>query len=242
MSRARCRAVAKTATAPPLWRAIRRKEAPRAVLERSSEVAAIRRTPAMRLAPRPLRLFFKGLPPEIGVRGHRRNHDTKWSSDGKAARWGPTSVRTTWAAPARMPSTRVKSTPANRQRVVRAGCAPRALMAFSLAGLGWGGTGSAGRSGGCRDPISLSSWASYAAISVSSASNRRSADARLNRCSSRQVPVRYRAISAADFRQRGSRCRARRAGSRSPPTMARTIAIPVTPVRSVTARCTCTFI
>src|SRR6266545_220440 len=98
MSRARCRAVAKTATAPPLWRAIRRKEAPRAVLERCSDVAAIRRTPAMRLAPRPLRLFFRGLPPEIGVRGHKRSHDTKLSSEGNAARFGPTSVRTTCAA------------------------------------------------------------------------------------------------------------------------------------------------
>src|SRR6266478_725578 len=77
MSRASCRAVAKTATAPPLWRAIRRKEAPRAVLDRWSEVAAIRRTPAMRLAPSPLRRFFRGLPPEIGVRGHRRNHETE---------------------------------------------------------------------------------------------------------------------------------------------------------------------
>ena len=46
--RARWRAVAKTATARPLWRAIRRKEAPRAVLERWSDVAAMRRTPAMR--------------------------------------------------------------------------------------------------------------------------------------------------------------------------------------------------
>src|SRR3989304_2719373 len=135
MSRASCRAVPKTATAPPLRRAIRRKEAPRAVLERSSDVAAIRRTPAMRLAPSPLRRFFKGLPPEMGVRGHRRNHETNWSSDGKAARLGPTSVRTTWAAPALIPSSRVKSTPAKRQSVVRAGCSPRALMAFSLAGL-----------------------------------------------------------------------------------------------------------
>src|SRR6266481_1795160 len=67
MSRASCRAVAKTATAPPLWRAIRRKEAPRAVLDRWSEVAAIRRTPAMRLAPSPLRRFFRGLPREIGA-------------------------------------------------------------------------------------------------------------------------------------------------------------------------------
>src|SRR6266446_2975687 len=93
MSRASCRAVAKTATAPPLWRAIRRKEAPRAVLDRWSEVAAIRRTPAMRLAPSPLRRFFRGLPPEIGVRGHRRNHETKWSSDGKAARLDRKSTR-----------------------------------------------------------------------------------------------------------------------------------------------------
>ncbi len=38
----------------------------------------------MRLAPRPLRLFFNGLPPEIGVRGHKRSHETKWSSDGNA--------------------------------------------------------------------------------------------------------------------------------------------------------------
>ena len=86
--------------APPLWRAMRRKAAPRAVLDRWSEVAAMRRTPAMRWAPSPLRRFFRGLPPEMGVRGHRRNHETKWSSEGKAARWGPTSVRTTWAAPA----------------------------------------------------------------------------------------------------------------------------------------------
>src|SRR5260370_20266875 len=66
MSRASCRAVAKTATAPPLWRAIRRKEAPRAVLDRWSEVAAIRRTPPMRLAPRPLRRFL----PETSPRGN----------------------------------------------------------------------------------------------------------------------------------------------------------------------------
>src|SRR6516164_5071793 len=72
---------------------MRRKAAPRAVLDRWSEVAAMRRTPAMRLAPSPLRRFFRGLPPEIGVRGHRRNHETKWSSEGKAASWGPTSVR-----------------------------------------------------------------------------------------------------------------------------------------------------
>src|SRR5262245_17481563 len=109
MSRARWRAVAKTATAPPLRRAIRREEAPRAVLDRWTDVAAIRKIAAMRLAPSPLRRFFSGLPPEIGVRGHRRNHETKWCSDGKAVRLGPTSVRTTWAAPALIPSTRVKS-------------------------------------------------------------------------------------------------------------------------------------
>src|SRR5215831_9984266 len=118
---------------------MRRKAAPRAVLDRWSDVAAMRRTPAMRLGPSPLRRFFRGLLPEMGVRGHRRNHETKWSSEGKAASWGPISVRTTWAAPALIPSTRVKSTPVKRQRVVRAACPPRALRAFSLAGLGWGG-------------------------------------------------------------------------------------------------------
>lgn len=136
MSRASCRAVANTATALPLWRAMRRNEAPRAVLERCSEVAARRSTPAMRLAPSPLRRVVNGLPPEIGVRGHKRSHETKWSSEGKAARVGPTSVRTTCAASAAIPSMRVRSTPANRQNVVRAGCSPRLLRAFSLAGLG----------------------------------------------------------------------------------------------------------
>lgn len=31
----------------------------------------------MRLAPRLLRLFFRGLPPDTDVRGHKRNQDTK---------------------------------------------------------------------------------------------------------------------------------------------------------------------
>ena len=55
-----------------------------AVLERWSVVAATRSAMAMRLAPRPLCLFFfRGLPPEIGVRGHRCSHDTKLCSLGR---------------------------------------------------------------------------------------------------------------------------------------------------------------
>jgi hypothetical protein len=49
-------------------------------------------------------------------------------------------------------------------------------------------------------------------------------------------------MSSADLRQRQSRCVASRAGSRSPATMARMIAMPVLPVTSVTARWICTFI
>lgn len=59
----------------PLVRAIRRNEAPRAVLERCSEVAAILSTPAMRLAPSPLRLFLNGLPPEIWARAQVQPRD-----------------------------------------------------------------------------------------------------------------------------------------------------------------------
>jgi membrane peptidoglycan carboxypeptidase len=38
---------------------------------------AIRSAPEMRLAPRALRLVLRGLPPEIGRRGHSLSHETK---------------------------------------------------------------------------------------------------------------------------------------------------------------------
>jgi hypothetical protein len=66
----------------------------------------------MRLAPRPLRRFFRGLPLEIGVRGHSRSHDAKWSSDGNDATLDPISVSAICAVPALMPSIRVRSAPA----------------------------------------------------------------------------------------------------------------------------------
>ena len=135
MSRASCRAVAKTATAPPLWRAVRRNEAPRAVLERCSEVAAILSTPAIRLAPRPLRRFFNGLPPEIGVRGHKRSHETKWSSrEGGEVRADLRQDDLRGIRPHPVDAGQIDAS--ESPELVRAGCSPRPLMAFSLAGLG----------------------------------------------------------------------------------------------------------
>jgi len=49
------------------------------------------------------------LPPEIGVRGHSRSHDTKWSSVENNATLDPISVSTICAVLALMPSIRVRS-------------------------------------------------------------------------------------------------------------------------------------
>src|SRR5881396_3802554 len=133
MSLASWRAVAKTATAAPLRRATRRKEAPRADLERWRAEAAVRSTPATRLAPRPLRRFVRGLPPEMEVRGQSRSQETKSSSEGNAARFGPTSVKTTLATPALMPSMRVRSTPVAGHLVLDQ--APRGVGQVDLSGL-----------------------------------------------------------------------------------------------------------
>src|SRR5262245_18398809 len=91
----------------------------------------MRSAPATRLAPRPLRRFLSGLPPEMGVRGHRRSQEARWSSDGNDATLAPIAVSTTCAVPALMPSMRVRSTPENRHGASRPGCSPRPLMAFS---------------------------------------------------------------------------------------------------------------
>ena len=68
MSRARGRAVAKTATAPTLVAGDATEGGPEGRLGALEQVAVMRRTPAMRWAPSPLRRFFGGLPPEMDVR------------------------------------------------------------------------------------------------------------------------------------------------------------------------------
>ena len=116
------RAIEKTAV-HPLWRALRRKAAPRAVLECFRETAAIRRTPATRVEPVPSASCGgeKAVCPPPSGRGRPQSAGSEhFGADAVDAR---------------------QVDPAKRHSSVRTLCRPRRRIAFSLIALGWVGTG-----------------------------------------------------------------------------------------------------
>ena len=89
------RDVAKIATFIPSWRVLRRNVASSALLERLSDVAAMRSTFAMRVAPMPGPRFLPArvLPPETAWRGASPSQLTKCFSLGNADKYAPISVK-----------------------------------------------------------------------------------------------------------------------------------------------------
>jgi len=166
------------------------------------------------------------LPPLILVPGHSPSHEQKCLTVAKRLTSGPISVSSFITTVTPSPLIRVRSTPAQLASLWRTSNSWRALLPAR-------GANPRSTLWTWRWPSNCSSLASHCARWRAMSSYIASACASTNRCSSRQLPVSARTMSASLALTRRCRWRASTRASRWPATMSRMMACPLWPITSL---------